>query len=556
MNRVKAGSAAVAVLSVAGLLAGCGKDASSEDSPVAFSPVTGDQYTSNPGAFQTDGVVVPPKDVTMVGDPIPAQAAVNAGLPQGTITSTSNNTTVYYPPAPAVPGLVVAPQPTPPAPMSRPANTRPWQYTQPQIDAYRAICETGRWGSWIAGVEAQSQTCWTLYGRQLGVRPWTPDQPRPWLRPGYPRPWFDPGFRADVPVIWIYPRNWTRPRPQPIISVSITINILSNPYRRVPPRFTDPFYPVWAVTPGRVVDARDQGRIVAPVYTVTSTTTSTTTTTVTAPVAPGVVLQPLPTSAKVTPVVALPGQAVPGNVNTDPAVTVPVAAALQGATVQAGSRSSVEDAIGTSVSVAVASPTTTTATTPAATGGATAGTPGGTTAATSPGAAAPSGSPTSAAVQPSTAPAPGASTGGAPTSAAPTVAPGETPPAGSPAPATTAAPAPQTPAPAVTVAPAPTTTLAPPPQTTVAPAPQTTVAPPPVTTQPPATTQAPVVTQPPTTQAPVITPPKITTTVAPVPTTTVAPKPVAPKPVAPKPVVPEPTVAKPVPTTTTPPPAN
>ena len=30
MNRVKAGSAAVAVLSVAGLLAGCGKDAASE----------------------------------------------------------------------------------------------------------------------------------------------------------------------------------------------------------------------------------------------------------------------------------------------------------------------------------------------------------------------------------------------------------------------------------------------------------------------------------------------------------------------------------------------
>ncbi|MGX9297413.1 hypothetical protein [Tsukamurella paurometabola] len=533
MNRVRVSAAAVAVLSVAGMVAGCGKDAANDDSPVAFTPVTGDQYTSNPGAFQTDGVVVPPKDVIMMGDPIPAQAAVNAGLPQGTITSTSNNTTVYYPPAPPVPGLAVAPQPAPPAPLSRPANTRPWQYTQPQIDAYRTICETGRWGSWIAGIEAQTQTCWTLYGRQLGVRPWTPDQPRPWLRPGYPKPWFDPGFRADVPIIWVYPRNWTRPRPQPIISVSITINIGTNPYRRVNPRYTEPFYPVWAVTPGRAVDVRDQARIVAPVYTVTSSTT-TTTTTVTAPVAPGVVLQPLPTSPRVAPVVALPGQAVPGNVNTDPAVTVPVAAALQGATVQAGSPSAVEQAIGTSVSVAVASPPTTTTaagTTTAADTSAAAGTsaaPGGTGGAVAPSA----GAPTSAAPS-STAPAPGASSPAAPV----------TPPAGAPAPTTVA------PAPTATVAPAPTT-AAPAPQTTVAP-PQTTVAPPvttqaPVVTRPPATTQAPVVTPPPTTQAPVITPPKITTTVAPVPTTTVAPKPVAPKP----------TVAQPVPaTTTTPPPS-
>lgn len=537
MNRVRVSAAAVAALSVAGLVAGCGKDSSSEDSPVAFSPVTGDQYTSNPGAFQTDGVVVPPKDVTMVGDPIPAQAAVNAGLPQGTITSTSNNTTVYYPPAPAVPGLVVAPQPAPPAPMSRPVNTRPWQYTQPQIDAYRSICETGRWGSWIAGIEQQTQTCWTLYGRQLGVRPWTPDQPRPWLRPGYPRPWFDPGFHADVPVIWIYPRSWTRPRPQPIISVSITINIFSNPYRRVPPRFTDPFYPVWAVTPGRVVDVRDQGRILAPVYTVTSTstTTTTTTTTVTAPVAPGVVLAPLPTSAKVAPIVALPGQAVPGNVNTDATVTAPVAAALQGATVQAGSRASVEDAIGTSVSVAVASPTTTAATTTAGRAG---DATGGTTAATSApvGAGTSEGGTVTRPTETSTA-APTATSGTSPQ----TVPPGTSPQTVAP---TTAAPtippttiAPPTVAPPVTVAP---------PTTTVAPVPTTTIAPPRVTTQAPPTTQAPVVTKPPTTQPPVITPPRITTTVAPVPTTTVAPKPVAPKP----------TVAVPVPTTTTPAPAN
>ncbi|MGZ9828726.1 hypothetical protein ACXYTP_17610 [Tsukamurella ocularis] len=544
MNRVKAGSAAVAVLSVAGLLAGCGKDSSNDDSPVAFSPVTGDQYTSNPGAFQTDGVVVPPKDVVMVGDPIPAQAAVNAGLPQGTITSTSNNTTVYYPPAPPVPGLVVAPQPAPPAPLSRPANTRPWQYTQPQIDAYRAICETGRWGSWIAGVEAQTQTCWTLYGRQLGVRPWTPDQPRPWLRPGYPRPWFDPGFRADVPVIWVYPRHWTRPRPQPIISVSITINLFNNPYRRVPPRFTDPYYPVWAVTPGRVVDVRDQGRILAPVYTVTSTTTTTTTTTVTAPVAPGVVLAPLPTSAKVTPVVALPGQAVPGNVNTDPAVTVPVAAALQGATVQAGSPSAVQEAIGTSVSVAVATPTSAAATSAARTAGATETTSGGTT---------PAGAGTTQGGTPTrpTGTSPAAPTGTSGASPAPGTSPQTVPPTASPTtvPPTVAPPtvAPTTVAP--TVAP---TTVAPP--VVVAP-PTTTVAPKPTVTEP-APTAPPVITQAPTTQAPVITPPRITTTVAPVPTTTVAPKPVAPKPVAPKPVAPEPTVAKPVPTTTTVAPAN
>lgn len=537
MNRVKAGTAAVAVLSVAGLLAGCGKDAASDDSPVAFSPVTGDQYTENPGAFQTDGVVVPPKDVIMVGDPIPAQAAVNAGLPQGTITSTTNNTTVYYPPPPAVPGLAVAPQVAPPAPLSRPANTRPWQYTQPQIDAYRAICETGRWGSWIAGVEAQTQTCWTLYGRQLGVRPWTPDQPRPWHRPDYPRPWFDPGFRADVPIIWVYPRNWTRPRPQPIISVSITINIVSNPYRRVPPRFTDPYYPVWAVTPGRVVDVRDQGRILAPVYTVTSTTTTTTTTTVTAPVAPGVVLQPLPTSARIAPLVALPGQAVPGNVNTDPAVTAPVAAALQGATVQAGSRSSVEDAIGTSVSVAVASPTTTAPRAGDATGTTTTGTSAAAGAGTTQGGTVTRPTGTSSA-------APTATSGTSPqtippTTAAPTVPPTTiTPPTVAP---TTQGPtaAPTTVAPPVTVAP-PTTTVAPKP-TVAEPAPTT---PPRVT--PPTTTQAPVVTPPPTTQAPVITPPRITTTVAPVPTTTVAPKPVAPKP----------TVAVPVPTTTTTPPPN
>ncbi|BDH55865.1 hypothetical protein [Tsukamurella sp. PLM1] len=277
------------VLLAAGMVAACGgSNGEPQDSPVNFVPVTGDNFTANPGAFQTDGIAVPPKEVMMVGDPVAAQAVVNAGLPQGTITSTSQNTTVYYPPVPDdIPGVRVAPQPAVPEPMSRPANYRPWQYTPQQIDTFRTICETGRWGSWIAGVERQTQTCWSLYGRQLGVRPWTPGQPRPWDRPGYPKPWFDPGFRSDVPVMWVYPRNWTRPRPQPIISVSITINLGTNPFRRVNPRHTEPFYPVWAVTPGRVVDVRNQGRIVAPVYTVSTTTTTTTTTTVTAPVAPG-----------------------------------------------------------------------------------------------------------------------------------------------------------------------------------------------------------------------------------------------------------------------------
>ncbi len=501
MKTVRIGAAAAAMLSVAGLLAGCGKDSAQGDSPVVFHPVTGDQYTANPGAFQTDGVATPPEGVVMVGDPVAAQAAVNAGLPQGTITSTSGDTTVYFPPAPPVPGLVVPPQPAPPAPMARAANTRPWQYTQPQIDVYRAICETGRWGSWIAGVEVQTQTCWTLYGRQLGVRPWTPDQPRPWLRPGYPRPWFDPAFRADVPVMWVYPRDWTRPKPQPVISVSITINIGGNPYRRVNPRHPEPFYPVWAVVPGRVVDVRDQARIVAPVYTSTTTTT-TTTTTVTAPVAPGVVLAPLPTSAKVAPVLALPGQAVAGNVNTDAAVTAPVPAALQGAVLQAGSRASLEAAVGTSVSVTV--PTTTTTTAAARTSA---------VAVPSSGTVAPAEGRTSAPVAP------------------PAVT------------STTVPPAPRTGiVPETTVAPAPTTTV--PPVVTQAPTTQPPVVTAPPTTQAPATqpptTKAP--TQAPTTQAPVLVPP--TTTVAPVPTTTVAPKPVAP--------TPKPTKLTPATTTTAP----
>ncbi|TWS18830.1 hypothetical protein FK529_12630 [Tsukamurella asaccharolytica] len=536
MNGLKVGAAAAAVLSVAGLLTACGKDSATEESPVAFSPVTGDQYTANPGAFQTDGVAVPPKSVMMVGDPVAAQAVVNSGLPQATITSTSNNTTVYYPPVPAdalPPDIRPAPQPPVPEPLARPANTRPWQYTPRQIDAYRTICDTGRWGSWIAGPEYQTQVCWSVYGRQLGVRPWVPGQPRPWDRPGYPRPWFDPGFRADVPVMWIYPRGWTQPRPQPIISVSITINIGTNPYRRVNPRFGDPFFPVWAVTPGRPVDVCGQDMIVAPVYT---STTTTTTTVISAPVAPGVVLAPLPTSAKIEPILALPGARIPGNVNINPTIVAPVAAALDGAVIQAGSRAEVEAAVGTSVKVSVANPSsapTTTATTAAADTagrGSTGTTAPGTGTATAPG--------TGAATSPAQAPAPSGARAGDPG----TPAGGTTVPTTSAAPG---APSPTVPAliPTTTLAP-PITTVAPVP-TTVAPVP-TTVAPVPITVPVPTRTVAPV----PTTTVPVP-----TRTVAPVPTTTVPiPTTTVPVPVPtreiPIPIAPRTTVQAPVTTTT------
>ncbi|GAB3128110.1 hypothetical protein GCM10027289_06690 [Tsukamurella serpentis] len=351
MNTKKIGAASFAVVAAAGLLAGCGKSTEGE-SPVAFSPVTGDQFTANPGAFQTDGVSAPPQGVTMVGNAVAAQAVANSGLPQGTITSTTNNITVYYPPAPAIPGLRPAPQPAPPAPMVRPSGYKPWRYTPQEIAVYQQICETGTWNNYRAGIEVQTQTCWTLYGRQLGVKPWQPGQPRPWQRPEYPKPWFSAEFKVDVPVFWVYPKNWTQPKPQPIISVSIGLNLGDNPYRHVNPRHRDIYYPVWAVTPGRVVAVHDQALIVAPVYTYTSTTT--TTTTVTAPVAPGVVLEPLPTSAKVTPILALPGAKIAGNVNLDANVTVPTAAALKGATIQAGTVASLNEAIGTNVEASVA----------------------------------------------------------------------------------------------------------------------------------------------------------------------------------------------------------
>ncbi|MET9327807.1 hypothetical protein [Tsukamurella sp. NPDC003166] len=523
MNGLKVGAAAAAVLSMAGLLAACGKDSATQDSPVAFSPVTGDRYTANPGAFQTDGVAVPPKSVMMVGDPVAAQAVVNSGLPQGTITSTSDNATVYYPPVPsdALPADIrPAAQPAVPEPLARPANTRPWQYTPHQIDAYRAICDTGRWGSWVAGPEHQTQVCWSVYGRQLGVRPWVPGQPRPWDRPGYPKPWFDPGFRADVPVMWIYPRGWAQPKPQPIISVSITINLGTNPYRRVNPRYTDPFYPVWAVTPGRVVDVRGQGVLVAPVYT-TTTTTTTTTTVVSAPVAPGVVLMPLPTSAKVEPILAVPGDSTPGNVNVNPTVLAPVPAALDGAVIQAGSRAEVQEAVGTSVKVSVAStastPTTTATTTTAAVGTAGRGTTG-TSTATATGATTLPGAGTTTAPGQTSAAAPSGARAGDPS----------TPAVGTTAPTTSAAP--DVPSSTVPV-PAPTTTVAPP-VTTVAPVP-TTVAPVPTTVAPVPTTTVPV-----------------PTTVAPVPTRTVAPVPTTTVPVPTRTVAPIPTTTVPVPVPT------
>ncbi|KXP03654.1 hypothetical protein [Tsukamurella pseudospumae] len=500
MKTVKVGAAAAAVLSVAGLLAACGKDSATQDSPVAFSPVTGDQYTANPGAFQTDGVAVPPKSVMMVGDPVAAQAVVNSGLPQGTITSTSSNTTVYYPPVPSdvlPPDLRPAAQAPVPEPLARPANTRPWQYTPHQIDAYRAICDTGRWGSWVAGPEHQTQICWSVYGRQLGVRPWMPGQPRPWDRPGYPKPWFDPGFRADVPVMWIYPRGWAQPRPQPIISVSITINLGTNPYRRVNPRYSDPFYPVWAVTPGRVVDVRGQGAIAAPVYT---TTTTTTTTVVSAPVAPGVVLMPLPTSAKVEPVLALPGAPIPGNVNVNPTILAPVPAALDGAVIQAGSRAEVQEAVGTSVKVSVADTATAMRTTTATAGSGSTGTgsAGTGTATTATGTATtatggtanrPTDGTTASTSATTPAPAPSGARAGDPTSPAPSTG-------GTTTPAVTGTTTP----PALTETTTPPTTVAPPPTTVI------TTTPPAVVTTPPA-----VVT---TTTKP-YTPPVITTTTKP-----------------------------------------
>lgn len=363
MNAKHLGAMAAALLT-AGTLTACGSSADQQDSSIAFSQVTGDDFTSNPGAFQTDGVPVPEKGVTMVGDPVAAQAVANAGLEQGTITASSEDgATVFYPKAPPVPGLPVAEQEVAPPPpqLTRPVNTRPWNYTQHQITVYRQICDTGRYNDWVAGAEVQSQTCWTVYGRQLGVRPWYPGQPKPWERPTWPKPWYEPSFRADVPVMWVYPRDWNRPRPQPIVSVSIGLNVPQNPHARPNPRFRDdPYLPVWAVTPGRPVAARDQARVVAPwlAYDVTPTVRYTA-----PPVYPGTVLAAMPASGRADVVTALPGGDGEWNPNRDKTVLVPSARAIAGASVYNGTRADVVRALGEDVDVTVATSRTRASTT-------------------------------------------------------------------------------------------------------------------------------------------------------------------------------------------------
>lgn len=350
-------AAMAAALLTASALTACGSSDDQQDSSIAFSQITGDEFSANPGAWQTDGVPVPEKGVAVVGDPVAAQAVANAGLEQGTVTATSEGTTVYYPAAPAVPGLPVGPQETAPPPpqLTRPVNTRPWNYTAHQIVAYRQICETGRWNDYRASAEVQSQTCWTLYGRQLGVRPWYPGQPKPWERPSWPKPWFDKDFRADVPVMWVYPRDWRQPRPQPIISASIGLNVPQNPHARPNPRFRDePYVPVWAVTPGRPVAARDQARVVAPwlAYDVTPATRYTA-----PPVYPGTVLSAMPASGRADSVTALPGADGEWNPNRDKKILAPVAAAIAGASVYNATRADLVRALGEDVDVRVATST-------------------------------------------------------------------------------------------------------------------------------------------------------------------------------------------------------
>ena len=344
-------AAAAAALVAASALTACGASDDQQDSSVAFSPVAGDEFTANPGAWQTDGVPVPEEKVVMVGDPVAAQAVANAGLEQGTVTASSEGTTVYYPMAPPVPGLPVAPQEVAPPPpqLTRPANTRPWNYTPHQISVYRQICATGEWNGWSAGPEVQSQTCWTVYGRQLGVRPWHPGEPKPWERASWPTPWFEDGFRSDHPVAWVYPRDWRRPRPQPIISVSIGLNVPHNPHARPNPRFRDDaFQPVWAVTPGRPVAARNQARVVPPWL---AYDPSPTVRYIPPPVFPGTVLAAVPASGRADVVTALPGGDGEWNPNRDRTVLGPSARALAGAAVYNGTRAVVVRAQGEDVDV-------------------------------------------------------------------------------------------------------------------------------------------------------------------------------------------------------------
>ena len=58
---------AAAAIAAGCALTACGSSDDQQDSSVAFSQITGDDFTSNPGAFQTDGVPVPEKGVTVVG---------------------------------------------------------------------------------------------------------------------------------------------------------------------------------------------------------------------------------------------------------------------------------------------------------------------------------------------------------------------------------------------------------------------------------------------------------------------------------------------------------
>lgn len=359
MNRKKFGAATIAAIAVAATVAGCGTSDDATPKNVSWSPVTGDNFTTNPGAWHTDGVPAPAAGITMVGNPVAAQATANAGLPQGTITASTNNTTVYYPPAPvikAIPAVSVQANVNIAPPMQRPANTVPWHYTPQQIEIYQQICRTGTYRDYNAGIEIQQQTCYTLYGRQLGVRPWVPGQPVPWHQPSWPTPWFEAGFHADVPVMWVYPPSWTAPKPQPLISVSIGLNIGGNPYAQPNPAWNHPYVPVWAVTPGLTVEAKAQATVQPPWlpwYTNPSVNISGEVTI--APTFPGVVLAPIPTSGEAEIVTALPGANISGNVNTDAAVLVPTAAALQGATIYSGSAADLRKVVGDDVKVRVAS---------------------------------------------------------------------------------------------------------------------------------------------------------------------------------------------------------
>ncbi|MDF0529992.1 hypothetical protein P0W64_10675 [Tsukamurella sp. 8F] len=324
MNTKKFGAAALATVAIAATVAGCGKS-STDEKPVSFSPVVGDNFTGNVSAPQTGGVPVPPSGVTMIGDAVAAQAVANNGLQQGTITSTSNNTTVYYPAGPSVPGLAIpaAQRQAPPAPMQRPGNQRPWGYTDDVVSVYRQICTTGTWRTYHAPVEIQAQSCWTVYGRQLGVRPWYPgDRDRPWEHANYPRPWWDRGWHPDTPVMWVYPPDWHRPKPQPIINVSITININGNPQAKPDPRDRVPYYPIWGVTPGAAVEVKGQAYVAPPLL--PYFTVSASAGVYTPPVFPGVVLPPMNPHARDGGSTALPGQQVVGNVNTNANITTPI----------------------------------------------------------------------------------------------------------------------------------------------------------------------------------------------------------------------------------------